>query len=122
MGIERDEFYVGERALFDVDVTVATAYASAAACVLTIQLPDGTDVTPPVTVGPFYHAHAEFTTEQAGWHEWRIASTGSGGDGTLTPDSPPLTPDGPTLTPDGAAGETPVAARQGRFRVVPVNV
>jgi hypothetical protein len=94
MGIERDEFYVGERVLFDVDFKVNGAPANAGTTVLTIQLPDdGNEVTPSVTIAPTTHAHAEFDTTVPGWHEWRWASTGS-----------------------------LIGAKQGRFRVLPLNV
>lgn len=98
MGIERDEFYVGERVVFDADLTVTDDPAAALdplTTVLTVQQPDATDATPALTITgvPARHVRAEYLTAQDGWHEWRLASTG-----------------------------TVEAVRQGRFRVVPVNV
>jgi hypothetical protein len=93
MGIERDEFYIGERVLLDVDFTQAGAPHAAGSTTLVIKQPDGTNVSPAVTISPTSHAHAQFDTAQTGWHEWRWASTG-----------------------------TLVGAMQGRFRVLPLNV
>jgi hypothetical protein len=95
MGIERDQFYIGERVLFDVDFkNQAGALVNAGTTSLVIQPPgDAAEVTPSVTITPLTHAHAEFVTAVAGWHEWRWASTG-----------------------------TLIGAKQGRFRVLPLNV
>jgi hypothetical protein len=99
VGIERDQFYVGELVLFDVDFKVGDALVAAGTAVLTIQPPPTdadpapADVLPAVTIGPPYHGHAEYVTTRAGWHEWRWESSGS-----------------------------LIAAHQGRFRVLPVNV
>lgn len=96
MGIERDEFYVGERVEFDGDLTVPDdPNADLGTTVLTIQPPTGDAVTPAVVKSgtPQSHAHAEYVTVTPGWHEWRLES-------------------------DGAVE----AVRQGRFRVIPPNV
>lgn len=99
MGIERDQFYIGELVLFDVDFLVDGALVSAGTATLTIQPPpteadpEPADILPAVTILPAWHAHAEFVTVREGWHEWRWESSGA-----------------------------LVAAHQGRFRVMPLNV
>lgn len=97
MGIERDEFLIGERVLFDTDVLVAGVpppNLSGTTVLLTVQPPgDASEVQPLVTFAPAPHAHAEYVTVAAGWHEWRWETTGS-----------------------------IESARQGRFRVLPLNV
>jgi hypothetical protein len=100
MGIESDQFYIGELVKFDVDAKNADGTpAAAGTMLLTIQPPPTSadpapaDVTPAVTVSPATHAHAEYTTTRPGWHEWRWQSSGA-----------------------------LVAAHQGRFRVLPLNV
>jgi hypothetical protein len=101
-GIERDEFFVGERALFDAAVLVGGVPAPSMAGTtmqLRIQPPaddTGTprpEETPAVTFNPASVAHAAYTALYEGWHEWRWEATG-----------------------------TIVGAAQGRFRVTPVNV
>lgn len=96
MGQERDEFFVGERAEFDVDILVngaAPVSMVGTALALIIQ-PPGTaaEETPAVIMAPASHGHAEFVTSLPGWHEWRWETTG-----------------------------TIRGAQQGRFRVLPIN-
>lgn len=102
MGIERDEFFIGERGLFDASVTIdgeAPPSMAGATVVLRIQPPpDDTgverpEVLPAVTFSPASVAHAGYTMSFAGWHEWRWEVTGA-----------------------------IVGAQQGRFRVRDVNV
>lgn len=95
VALERDEFLINERVLFDVDVLVQGASPpnlSGTTVVLTIQPPgSAAEVTPAVIISTA-HAHAEYITSLAGWHDWRWESTG-----------------------------TIVGAQQGRFRVLPKN-
>jgi hypothetical protein len=102
VGVERDEFFIGERALFDAAVTVGGASPPnlvGTTVVLRIQPPaddagtERPEATPAVTFSPATVAHASYTTAYEGWHEWRWESTG-----------------------------TIVGAQQGRFRVLPLNV
>lgn len=94
--LERDEYFIGERVMFDVDVLVGGAAPpnlTGTTVALIIQPPGGAaEVTPSVSFAPATHAHAEYVTTLAGWHEWRWHS-------------------------DGAIQ----GAQQGRFRVLPIN-
>lgn len=104
MGIERDEYFLGERVIFDADVLINDVPAP--------QPPGLTGTTPLLTIAPppdddgatnpevavtltitGVHVRGTYDTEVAGWHEWRLATTGN-----------------------------IVSAQQGRFRVLPSNV
>jgi hypothetical protein len=102
MGVERDEFFIGERALFDAAVTVDGVPPPSmvgTTVALRIQPPaddagaERPEATPTVTFSPSTVAHAGYTTVYEGWHEWRWESNGA-----------------------------IVGAQQGRFRVLPLNV
>lgn len=102
MGQEQDEFYIGERVVIDVVITVDGASPPnlvGTTVALTIQPPpddsgvERAEATPPLTFSPATVGHASYVTQFAGWHEWRLQSTG-----------------------------VIEGARQGRFRVVDLNV
>lgn len=142
LGLNRDEFYVGEVVVFDASPEDAGDGFAEGLVVLTIRLPDGNEITPVVTLLDRRSARGLMETVVEGWHEWRIETLG--GDGTLLPDSPILTPDRPLLYPDGTGGlllpgspllspdepllgwndhvQSPWAVQQGRFKVLALNV
>lgn len=103
MAIERDLFYVGEIVKFDAAVKLPDGTTPPDLVGTTVQLviqepplDDDTipaDVLPSLTFAPATVAHAEYETARPGMHEWRLVTTG-----------------------------TIKSARQGRFRVQPVNV
>lgn len=104
MADERDEYFIGERALIDAVVKVDGVPAPVppglvgTTSTLTILPPaddDGTaraEIDVPLTPAGVT-LHGEYDTEWAGWHEWRLETTGA-----------------------------IISAEQGRFRVRPINV
>jgi hypothetical protein len=104
MADERDEYFIGERVLIDCTVKVLGVTAptppglDGTTYTLTILPPpddndvarDDIDVTLDAT-GVLLHG--EYDTEWAGWHEWRLETTGA-----------------------------IRSVQQGRFRVIPKNV
>lgn len=105
MATERDEYFIGERVNIDCLVKIGDEVQTdigGTTPVLTILPPpdngtarDDVDVTlvitSPLPTGAL--VHGEYDTEFAGWHEWRMVTTG-----------------------------IIKGAQQGRFRVIPINV
>lgn len=118
MGIEQDEYFLGERVVFDAALIVGGLPAAALDLALTIVDPDGDTVQPSShDLNPEHTAaHSEFTPTKSGWHQWRYVSEAS----TEFAWNLPLDPDSDVLYPDSLGGAA--AAHQGRFRVLPLNV
>lgn len=88
MADERDEYFIGERALIDVVVNVDGAPAPAppglVGTVSTLTIlppPDETgaaraEIDVPLTAAGV-SLHGQYDTEWAGWHEWRLETTGN---------------------------------------------
>lgn len=78
MRIQTDEFRVGQRALFQMDFTVAGAPVTPTTVTFKVLRPDGVTVDTPGLSGSGASRSAAYDPTVPGWHIWRVTADGNG--------------------------------------------